>query len=515
MIFDANNTKQNIPSSEICIIGSGIAASILALELLDSDISFVMIEAGDFTNPSSDAVERENVGRDFVVEPTTATAVGGTSSLWHGVIAPLDKLDFAKRKWVPHSGWPITYTHLQKYYEAAGKRLFSNDLQLFKKHRLPHKLFTQLSKLKFNRDILENKIFLRPIPVTRFKDILRKRLSETKNAHIFYNLCGLEFSHGDSKRVNHLICGNNRGERLKVTAKTFVICCGALETPRLLLNSGFKNKNLGKFLMDHPMGTVSQIKFSKKQNLGIYTYASINENLMVKSGLILKEITQTDRGLLNHGFYVKNAFVEGVSKYTEKVLISLLTIRSGKFSMTAILTALLNPIFIFFVLSSKLNSKVRYADLFFVTEQVPNPNSKVTLSEKLDKRGYPIAKISWQLSQRDLDSVDEFIDVLESSGFDEGYISHLDKKDRPDWNSSLTSAAHHLGTARMSDSFATGVVNKDLLVFGSENFFVCDGSVFPTSGNANSSFTVAALSCRLAEHLISRTQSTKKNDQLT
>jgi choline dehydrogenase-like flavoprotein len=33
------------------------------------------------------------------------------------------------------------------------------------------------------------------------------------------------------------------------------------------------------------------------------------------------------------------------------------------------------------------------------------------------------------------------------------------------------------------------------------NLFICDGSVFPTSGNANSGLTTSALACRLADYL--------------
>lgn len=42
-----------------------------------------------------------------------------------------------------------------------------------------------------------------------------------------------------------------------------------------------------------------------------------------------------------------------------------------------------------------------------------------------------------------------------------------------------------------------GVVDKNLKVFGIDNLYVCDGSIFTTAGNV----TISAFACRLAEHL--------------
>ena len=92
--------------------------------------------------------------------------------------------------------------------------------------------------------------------------------------------------------------------------------------------------------------------------------------------------------------------------------------------------------------------------------------------------------------------------LLNSKAFPDDYIKFTHSPQDLDWEDTFTSAAHHVGTARMSDSAESGVVDKDLKVFGINNLYVCDGSVFSTSGNVNSSFTISALACRLADHLI-------------
>jgi choline dehydrogenase-like flavoprotein len=69
------------------------------------------------------------------------------------------------------------------------------------------------------------------------------------------------------------------------------------------------------------------------------------------------------------------------------------------------------------------------------------------------------------------------------------------------WKSRLSDCFHHIGTTRMSDSPATGVVDRNCEVFGVRGLYVAGSSVFPTSGYANPTLTIVAMSMRLADHL--------------
>jgi choline dehydrogenase-like flavoprotein len=62
-------------------------------------------------------------------------------------------------------------------------------------------------------------------------------------------------------------------------------------------------------------------------------------------------------------------------------------------------------------------------------------------------------------------------------------------------------ALHHLGTTRMHDDPAKGVVDRNARVHGIDNLFVTGGSVFTTGGFANPTLTILALTFRLAAHL--------------
>ena len=48
----------------------------------------------------------------------------------------------------------------------------------------------------------------------------------------------------------------------------------------------------------------------------------------------------------------------------------------------------------------------------------------------------------------------------------------------------------------------SGVVDRQHRVFGVNNVYVSGACVFPTSGTANPTLTVVALTLRLAEHLV-------------
>ena len=62
-------------------------------------------------------------------------------------------------------------------------------------------------------------------------------------------------------------------------------------------------------------------------------------------------------------------------------------------------------------------------------------------------------------------------------------------------------SSHHMGTTRMGIDEKTSVVDSDCRVHGIGNLYVAGSSVFPTSGFANPTFTIAALAIRLADHI--------------
>ena len=94
-----------------------------------------------------------------------------------------------------------------------------------------------------------------------------------------------------------------------------------------------------------------------------------------------------------------------------------------------------------------------------------------------------------------------------------GAVSQLSIREDEPWpwepagpaeSGNATWGNHHLGTTRMADDPAQGVVDRDCLLRGTANLYVAGSSVFPTGACANPTFTIVALAHRLVDHLARR-----------
>jgi choline dehydrogenase-like flavoprotein len=67
---------------------------------------------------------------------------------------------------------------------------------------------------------------------------------------------------------------------------------------------------------------------------------------------------------------------------------------------------------------------------------------------------------------------------------------------------SFVDVFHPTGTTRMSSNPKTGVVDENCQVYGVDNVYIAGSSVFPTSGHANPTLMIVAMSgARLASAL--------------
>lgn len=89
----------------------------------------------------------------------------------------------------------------------------------------------------------------------------------------------------------------------------------------------------------------------------------------------------------------------------------------------------------------------------------------------------------------------------------------IEDADFADWLSRLQAAhpnvsagtfgcAHQMGTCRMSTSPTTGVVNEHGKVWGTENLYVADASVFPSASGANPMLTTMAIADHIARGIL-------------
>jgi choline dehydrogenase-like flavoprotein len=145
--------------------------------------------------------------------------------------------------------------------------------------------------------------------------------------------------------------------------------------------------------------------------------------------------------------------------------------------------------------------RIHRARLRNFIEMEPDPDNRVTLASERDAYGERIAHVSHRCTERDQRSLLALHEVLREEIARTG-IGRMesDLATANPWPIDQD-ASHHMGTTRMGTDPNVSVVDPRCRVHAVENVYVAGASVFPTSGSANPTFTIVALSIRLARHL--------------
>lgn len=492
--------------TQVCIVGTGMGALSVARGLIEAGIDLILVEAGPVEAKRGElpAVAIENIGRPFRLATSRGLEVGGGTEFWHGVCAPLDEIDFQRRDWIAHSGWPISAGTLAENYRQAWDFLCGGD-----RSAMPPAV-AGLDEAPAAADLMQTKVYQYRTPPFRGKEMVRGWCAKGQ-ARCIAHATALELVSDHDGTARQLVVGSGE-HTFAVRAQVFIVAAGALETPRLLLNSrarmavapGKDTWWLGRNLIDHPAAYLSQVVFRQRIAGRLLSGNDVGDGIRAMPGFMFKPQVQSERGLPNHTVFIRPG-ING-RKLPNHLLMSFLGVRGIRDLRAVHLKALLSDSYIRWRVAHQrlqFNWPTRYGDLFFMTEQLPNPESRVDLSEKQkDRYGYPVARVNWQLSGDDLERFQTSVDLIMASFDRHPAIRSTRKDDVDDWLAAVCSAAHHLGTARMAASPADGVVDADLKVFGTKNVWVCDGSVFPTAGSVNPSLTISALGHRLADHLL-------------
>lgn len=154
----------------------------------------------------------------------------------------------------------------------------------------------------------------------------------------------------------------------------------------------------------------------------------------------------------------------------------------------------------------RLSRQLRFA---FLLEQLPDPDNRVTLSElATDRLGLPRPAIHYNLdtyTRGGLAAARRAARAL----FDRlGGTEHTRPEAAPGRVEiegepiGFQGVGHLMGTCRMGDDPEDSVVDSNLRTWQHRNLYLAGSSVFPTGGTANATLTIAALSLRLASHLV-------------
>ena len=548
MVRDLNACSQDLhPDYDLCIIGSGPAGGTLATELTSTGFRICVLESGGLRKTelgdSLRAVQSEGI---LIKADSRERVLGGTSTTWSGLSAPLDSVDFEWRYWVEHSGWPFSRRDIERYYREAAERfrfpsphLYSS--QIWETPALLRDLAPRWSEL-------ERKLFLAPLEPQNFgKEFSRVYQEVHDDLYLNATVTHLDGDSGTGLATAAVV-RNGNGKPFHFTARAFVLAANGIENARLLLNSTFACRDglgndldqVGRYLMNHPKDYNGTITLAQPVTSLPAYFGFLFEGHSGYLGLRLKEDLQRRRRVLNSYVRFEPLFswtdrpgIESLVYFLKKakfLVRALSQLKAGKriplrdssetgddsalqnnpkkprdFSKMAGLIAADLPAvapYLYHRLFDKASPKIHAIRIRNFMEMEPRPTNRVTLGDALDVFGTRLPRVVHHPSNLDRRSMTAVHEALRHDLTAQRWgqlSSDLSPQANP-WPINAD-ASHHMGSTRMGTDPRTSVVNRDCRLHFCSNVFVAGASVFPTSGNANPTFTAVALAIRLAAHL--------------
>ena len=111
-----------IQEPDLAIIGGGPAGITLALALAHTSIRVMLFESGGLDFDAATQALYAGIDSGVTYLPLDASRMrylGGSTNHWGGWCRPLDPIDFEKRDWLPHSGWPFGLAELKPHFKRA------------------------------------------------------------------------------------------------------------------------------------------------------------------------------------------------------------------------------------------------------------------------------------------------------------------------------------------------------------------------------------------------------------
>jgi choline dehydrogenase-like flavoprotein len=509
-------------SADVCIIGAGAAGIAIAREFLGTQYTAVTLESGGL-NPEAETqklYDSEVVGLPHLgVHNGRARVFGGTTTLWGGQALRFDAFDLRERSWVPYSGWPISRAELDPYYERADRVLqlgayipyadlcasFGIEPPAFDSSKL-YMVCSQWSpKPNFNRT---------------YRDDLKNAHNVSVLLHANVTAIVTNKAATTVENVEFRTVGGKQG---KAVARAYVICCGGIETARLLLASdriepygvGNRTDLVGRYFQEHLHIRYGNLLGTSRKHLQDLFESFYQNGLKYFPLVTLSERQQIEKQVLKiHGAAsFDNSTCSGIAavKSLYKTIVAK-TYHDSKELRRLVRNAfmdsseLFNLAYRFYVQKRAGTSKIGPISFGAQCETAPNPNSRVMLAESRDQLGMRRVRLDWRLGDLERHTASVYIKTI-AGEFARLGLGVFDSKELADpddlskWVEMTHDSAHHMGTTRMNENPQLGVVDVNCRVHGIANLYIGSSAVFPTSSCSNPTLTILALCLRTADRL--------------
>ena len=426
---------------------------------------------------------------------------------------------------MPNSGWPIKRADLVPHYQRAHTLLQLGPFEYDPTTWEDWIGRTDAQLVAFDRNRATN-IITQLSPPTRFGHYYRDQIASSHNVITYLNANVTEIETPETgNRVTGVQVRTLAGGAFRVTARTFILAIGGIETPRLLLASnrhqaggvGNQHDLVGRYFMDHPRLRGGGIVFrDPAANAGIYDLHVTFPGCIAARGVkvaahfgLTSETQRTER-VSNTRCYAVSRFVgDDPASYTAVKHLRQALRRGGSLldrsrsDLVNVMRRLPNLAVLAAGLKGKLPFLARGFALETVVEPTPLADSRVTLGTERDPLGMPRVRVEWRLGELEKRTIRRTQEILgeEMVRCGAGKVVVEAPRDGEDWPDTLNGCWHHMGTTRMHADPRKGVVDADCRVHGVENLFIAGSSVFPTGGSDTPTITIVALALRLAGHI--------------
>ncbi len=496
--------------STVCIVGAGIAGLALASRLADRGIDVHLLEAG--------GLQQEERSQAFYAteqpgDPHTGAhdgrfrVFGGSSTRWGGQLLPFTAETFSPPDGVPSAAWPIEESEVTNYYgdieTIFNTNRLSFDAALLLTLGHAPVAFSPRINLRYSKWAPFNK---RNVAGTLGKTALaHPKLTVFTHA----NVASLE---GEGAAIESARVLNYAAVEFRFHARVFIVAAGTVESSRILLSSTAvpnPHDQLGRYFQDHLSFHAAHFASPARElllhKLGPFFIDGTLHTCKMEASPALR--AQNGLGAVMAHVVV----VEPDDSGAAAIRNLLRSIQTRKLKQAV--TANLLPVFRGLGDVGRLVLYARFKRRRAVSaraqvilnidlEQARDPENRIRLSDKRDALGMPVAVVDWRVNEDDKRLALRFAAIIREELAElelapASWAECVNQGTLP----VLADTYHAMGGLCMGRDPEQSVVDADLKVHALANLYVASCAVFPSGSSSNPTFTLLALTLRLADHL--------------